>query len=66
MAYFDINKTAGTDTTPEARTIFDRLVTSLAARVADIVNRPGKSPQDLIAARHRAEAHRRAVDRLMR
>ena len=66
MAYFDINKTAGTDTAPEARGIFDRLVKYIAARVTDIANRPGKSPEDIVAAQHRAEAHRRAVDKLMR
>ena len=66
MAYFDTNKTAGTDTATEARTIFDRLVKSVAATVTRITTRPGKSPEHLIAAQHRAEAHRRAVDTLMR
>jgi hypothetical protein len=66
MAYFDINKGAGTDTTIEARTIFDRLVKFVAVRVTSIANRPGKSPEQLLAAQHRAEAARRAVDNLMR
>lgn len=66
MAYFDINKSAGTDTSTEARTIFDRLVKFVSASVARITTRPGKSPEHLIAAQHRAEAHRRAVDTLMR
>ena len=66
MAYFDTGKTADTDTTPGVRSIFDRLVKFLDARVAAIETRPGTSPEDIVAAQHRAEAHRRAVDRLMR
>jgi hypothetical protein len=66
MAYFDTNKTAAIDTATEARTIFDRLVKFVSASVTRITTHPGKSPDQLVAAQHRAEAHRRAVDTLMR
>jgi len=66
MAYFDSRKTAGTNTAFDARDIFDRLVKFITARVAAITTRPGTSPEDIVAAQHRAEAHRRAVDNLLR
>ncbi|WP_439122557.1 hypothetical protein [Marivita sp.] len=66
MAYFDTSKTAGADTTTDARTIFDRLVKFIAARVTNITTRSVKSPHQIVAAQHRAQAHRRAVDKLMR
>lgn len=66
MAYFDTRKTAGINTVLDAKNIFDRLVKFIAARVAAITIRPGTSPDQIVAAQHRAEAHRRAVDKLMR
>jgi hypothetical protein len=66
MAYFDTRKTTDIGTAPDARTIFDRLVGFIAARVTATVNRPGKAPQEHLAAQHRTEAARRAVDDLMR
>lgn len=66
MAYFDTRKSAGTGTPRTARVIFDRLVKFFTLRVTAIPTRPGTSPEQLLAAQHRAEAHRRAVDRLMR
>jgi len=68
MAYFDTNKTAGTatQTALEARTAFYRLVKSVLARLNTISTHSSKSPQDLVAAQHRAEAARRAVDNLIR
>jgi hypothetical protein len=66
MAYFDTRKTAGTNTALDAKRIFDRLVKFLVARVTPIANRPGTSPHHIVAAQHRAAAHRRAVDKLMR
>lgn len=66
MAYFDTRKTAGTNTAFDAKSIFDRLVKFIPARVTAITTRPGTSPEQIVAAQHRAEAHRRAVDKLMR
>jgi hypothetical protein len=66
MAYFDTRKTAGTTTARDVQGVFDRLVKFIAARVTAIANRTNKSPEDIVAAQHRAEAHRRAVDKLMR
>ncbi|PRY78591.1 hypothetical protein [Marivita geojedonensis] len=62
MAYFDTRKTTGTT----IGSIFDQLVKFIMARISSTPKRPGKSPHDIVAAQHRAEAHRRAVDRLMR
>jgi hypothetical protein len=66
MAYFDTRKTAGTTTTFDAKSIFDRLVKFITVRVTATAARRGTSPDQIVAAQHRAEAHRRAVDRLMR
>ncbi|MCR9158426.1 MAG: hypothetical protein NXH80_14380 [Rhodobacteraceae bacterium] len=66
MAYFDTRKTAGTNTALDAKSIFDRLVKFISARVTATTTRPGTSPDQIVAAQHRAEAHRRAVDKLMR
>lgn len=66
MAYFDTRKTAGINRGLDAKNIFDRLVKFIAALVAAITIRPGTSPDQIVAAQHRAEAHRRAVDKLMR
>lgn len=66
MAYFDTRKTAGTGTTLDAKSVLDHLVKFIAARVTAIITRPGTSPDQIVAAQHRAEAHRRAVDKLMR
>jgi hypothetical protein len=66
MAYFDTRKTAGINRGLDAKNIFDRLVKFIAALVAAITIRPGTSPDQIVAAQHHAEAHRRAVDKLMR
>lgn len=66
MAYFDTRKTARTTTTVDVQSVFDRLVKFIAARAIEITTRPGTSPEQIVAAQHRAEAHRRAVDKLMR
>ena len=63
MAYFDTGKTAGTS---QITSGFYRLVKSLIARLSRATATQTKSPEDIIAAQHRAEAHRRAVDTLMR
>lgn len=66
MAYFDTRKTAGTTTTRDVQSVFDRLVKFIAARATAITTRRGTPPDQIVAAQHRAEAHRRAVDKLMR
>ncbi|MCR9107343.1 hypothetical protein [Marivita sp. XM-24bin2] len=66
MAYFDTGKIADTATSTDARSIFDRLVKFIATRATAITTRPGISPKQIVAAQKRAEAHRRAVDKLMR
>lgn len=66
MAYFDTGKTAGATVALAVGRVFDRLVKFAAKQVKKRSSRPGPSPEALIAARQRAEAHRRAVDRLMR
>lgn len=63
MAYFDTNKTAGTT---EITSGFYRLVKSLFARLTLSMVKPPKVPEEIVAAQHRAEAHRRAVDNLLR
>lgn len=66
MAYFDTRKTIHTETAGPLRSIFDHLVKFAVTRVTASAKRATKSPQDLVAAQRRVEAHRRAVDRLMR
>ncbi|MBO6883916.1 MAG: hypothetical protein JJ869_10110 [Marivita sp.] len=66
MAYFDTRKTARTTTAVDVQGVFDRLVKFIAARATAITTRPSTSPDQIVAAQHRAEAHRRAVDKLMR
>ncbi len=66
MAYFDTGKTAGATVALAVGRVFDHLVKFATALVTKRSPRPGPSPETLIAARQRAEAHRRAVDRLMR
>lgn len=68
MAYFDTDKTAGTtkDAAFDARTAFYRLVKSVSAALSRLTTHTSKSPEDLLAAQHRAEAARRKVDHLLR
>lgn len=64
MAYFDTAKSAVT--TNNTRPTFYQLVKTALAHATNILPRPAKKPEDVIAAQTRAEAHRRTVDRLMR
>lgn len=66
MAYFDTGRIAGPDTSGKVQSVFDRLVKFIAAWNVAVANRPGASPETIVAARQRAEDHRRAVDRLLR
>lgn len=64
MAYFDTAKSAAA--TNAARPTFYQLVKTALAHATNILPRPAKKPEDVIAAQTRAEAHRRAVDKLIR
>ena len=64
MAYFDTAKSAVT--TNNTRPTFYQLVKTALVHEATVLPRPTKAPEDLIAAQTRAEAHRRAVDKLLR
>lgn len=66
MTYFDTGKTAGATVALAVGRVFDRLAKFATMQVMKRSPRPGPSVETLIAARQRAEAHRRAVDRLMR
>ena len=66
MAYFDTHKTAASDTVTAAKTGFFRLVKTERAGLTRITTRTLKSPEDIVAAQQRAEAHRRKVDTLLR
>lgn len=66
MAYFDTGKTAGATVALAMGRVFDRVVKCVTAQAMTPSLRRRPSAEALIAARQRAEAHRRAVDRLMR
>lgn len=67
MAYFDAAKaTATVQPANEARTLLAQMLKTFAARLGRIGTRNKTSPENLIAAQRRAEAHRRAVDNLLR
>ena len=63
MAYFDTDKTAGS--TAEITTALSRVIKAIVAQVVTAAQ-PRISPKDILAAQNRAQAHRRAVDNLMR
>lgn len=63
MAYLDTNKAVGT---AEITSGFYRLVKSVVMRLTRRMDTPSKSPKEILAAQHRAEAHRCAVDNLLR
>ena len=64
MAYIDTDQSAGSAV--KVRPVFYRLVKFLIGYIDRIARGPSKSPESVLAAQYRAEAHRRAVDNLIR